>query len=102
MPRPAVPRCEKLWGLAGATRESFVVRVGDSLVEVMQYVDPVGKPWPWPATTGDIGILNVALGLQDWAALDALVAKGRSTLITGQMLRTLTGGLARQAALARA
>jgi hypothetical protein len=54
------------------------------------------------ASCGRLATTSIALGPQDRAALDALVAKGRSTLITGQMLRTLTGGLARRAALARA
>lgn len=66
---------EKLWGLGGATRESFVVRAGDCLLEVVRYVDPVGKPWPPGYYISDIGILNVALGLSDRAALDALIAK---------------------------
>lgn len=54
------------------------------------------------ASCGRLATTSIALGPQDRAALDALVAKGRSTLITGQMLRTLTGGLGRRAALARA
>ena len=40
------PEHEALWGLAGATRESFVVRAQDIFLEVVQYLDPVGKPWP--------------------------------------------------------
>ncbi|BBA88830.1 SRPBCC family protein [Mycobacterium pseudoshottsii] len=71
------PEHEQLWGLAGADRESFVVRAGDSLLEVVQYLDPVGKPWPAGYHISDIGILNVALGPQDRASLDALVAKGQ-------------------------
>lgn len=94
MPKDAQNEHKKLWGLAGATCQSFVVRAGDSLLEVVQYVDPVGKLWP-------SGYHQHRAGPQDRAALDALVAKGRSTLITGQMLRTLTGGLAGRAALAR-
>ena len=40
------PEHEALWGLAGATRESFVVRAQDIFLEVVQYLDPVGKGWP--------------------------------------------------------
>lgn len=69
---------EALWGLAGATRESFVVRAGDCLIEVVQYLDPVGKPWPAGYHISDIGIVNVALGAPDRAALDARIAKGRT------------------------
>ncbi|MXP19830.1 hypothetical protein GIY30_00435 [Gordonia sp. HNM0687] len=68
---------EKLWSLDGSTRESFVVRSGDAFLEVVQYLDPIGKPWPTGYHISDIGILNIALGLPDRASLDALVEKGR-------------------------
>ncbi len=69
---------EKLWGLTGSTRESFVVRAGDAFLEVVQYLDPLGKPWPTGYHISDLGILNVALGLEDRASLDALVQKGQT------------------------
>ncbi|MFV0495628.1 SRPBCC family protein [Mycobacterium sp.] len=69
------PEHEGLWGLAGASRESFVVRAGDGLIEVVKYSDPVGKPWPVGYHISDIGIFNVALGPPDRVTLDALVAK---------------------------
>ncbi|MEE3853303.1 VOC family protein [Gordonia sp. LSe1-13] len=69
---------EKLWGLDGSTRESFVVRAGDSFIEVVQYLDPVGKDWPTGYHISDLGILNIALGVEDRASLDALVEKGRT------------------------
>lgn len=59
------PEHEALWGLAGATRESFVARAGDMFLEVVQYLDPVGKPWPDGYVISDHGLLNVAFGIRD-------------------------------------
>lgn len=73
---------EALWGLEDAKRDSFVVRAGDALIEVVQYADPVGKPWPEGYHISDIGILNIALGAETRAELDALVEKGRPHGIT--------------------
>lgn len=58
------PEHEQLWGLAGATRESLVLRAQDVFVEVVQYVDPVGKPWPDGYRISDHGLLNVAFGFR--------------------------------------
>jgi len=68
------PQHEALWGLAGATRESFVVRAGDAFIEVVQYVDPVGSPWPHGYRISDHGLLNIALGLRTYDELEDLVA----------------------------
>ena len=38
------PEHEALWGLAGASRESRLFDGGEVLIEVVQYLDPVGKP----------------------------------------------------------
>lgn len=68
------PEHEALWGLKGASRESFVVRAQDIFLEVVQYLDPVGKPWPEGYHISDIGPLNVALGIRDEKEHDELVA----------------------------
>ena len=68
------PEHEALWGLEGASRESFVVRAQDIFLEVVQYLDPVGKPWPEGYMISHIGPLNVALGVRDGNEHDALVA----------------------------
>lgn len=68
------PEHEALWGLEGASRESFVVRAQDIFLEVVQYLDPVGKPWPEGYMISHIGPLNVALGVRDEKEHDALVA----------------------------
>ena len=68
------PEHEALWGLEGASRESFVVRAQDIFLEVVQYLDPVGKPWPEGYMISHIGPLNIALGVRDGTEHDALVA----------------------------
>ena len=68
------PEHEALWGLAGAKRESFVVRAGDMFIEVVRYLDPVGKPWPEGYRISDHGLLNIALGLRSYDAVKELVA----------------------------
>ncbi|HEY5184212.1 MAG TPA: SRPBCC family protein [Actinomycetes bacterium] len=69
------PEHEALWGLAGATRESFVLRAGDVFIEVVRYLDPVGAPWPPGYRISDHGLLNIALGLPTYDAVTSLVAR---------------------------
>jgi uncharacterized protein YndB with AHSA1/START domain len=59
------PEHEALWGLPGAQTESQVFEAGDVLVEVVQYLDPVGKPWPQGYRICDQGILNIAFGTRN-------------------------------------
>jgi catechol 2,3-dioxygenase-like lactoylglutathione lyase family enzyme len=56
------PEHEALWGLGGATTRSVVLDAGNVLLELVQYLDPVGKPWPRGYRISDQGILNVAFG----------------------------------------
>jgi len=67
------PEHEELWGLSGATRQSFVLRAGDMFIEVVHYLDPVGRPWPDGYRISDLGLLNIALGLRTFDALVDLV-----------------------------
>ncbi|WP_313314165.1 hypothetical protein [Stutzerimonas nitrititolerans] len=55
------PQHEVLWGLDGARSESFLVRGGSFVVEVVQYLDPLGRPVPEEYCVADQGLLNVAL-----------------------------------------
>ncbi len=66
---------EALWGLAGATRQSFLARAGDFFLEVVHYTDPVGEPWPDGYQISDLGLLNVALGVRDEKEHGALVQR---------------------------
>lgn len=69
------PEHEALWGLAGARRSALVLRAGDCLLELVQYHDPAGKPWPEGYRISDQGLLNIALGFRSKAAFDAAYAR---------------------------
>lgn len=56
------PEHEALWGLAGADREVAVLDAGDVLLELVQYIDPPGRPWPPDYRISDQGLLNIAFG----------------------------------------
>jgi catechol 2,3-dioxygenase-like lactoylglutathione lyase family enzyme/uncharacterized protein YndB with AHSA1/START domain len=58
------PEHEALWGLAGARSRSAVLACGDVLLEVVQYLDPPGRPWPTGYRICDQGILNIAFGVR--------------------------------------
>ena len=66
------PEHEALWGLPGAATRSQVFDAGDVLVEVVQYLDPVGRPRPGDYRISDQGILNVALGARSKSQFDEL------------------------------
>lgn len=68
------PALEALWGLDGATRESFVARGGDIYVEVVRYDDPVPAP-VGGRRLSDQGIMNVAVGWRERAQLEDLYAR---------------------------
>jgi uncharacterized protein YndB with AHSA1/START domain/catechol 2,3-dioxygenase-like lactoylglutathione lyase family enzyme len=58
------PEHEALWGLPGATTRSRLFDGGEVLVEVVHYLDPVGRPWPNDYRVSDQGILNIAFGVR--------------------------------------
>ncbi len=57
-----VPGHEALWGLTGAQTRGSVFTAGSVLVELVQYLDPVGRPRPADYRVSDQGILNIAFG----------------------------------------
>ena len=59
-----MPEHEALWGLAGARTQGSVFSAGDALVEVVQYLDPVGRARPVDYRISDQGILNIAFGVR--------------------------------------
>jgi catechol 2,3-dioxygenase-like lactoylglutathione lyase family enzyme len=67
-----LPEHEALWGLPGARRRSSVLWAGDRLIELVEYIDPVGRPWPEGHRISDQGILNIALGFRDKKLFDAV------------------------------
>jgi uncharacterized protein YndB with AHSA1/START domain len=53
-------------------------RSGDILVEVVQYLDPLGKPWPVDYRICDQGILNIAYGARSKADHMAVFARAQA------------------------
>lgn len=69
------PGHERVWGLAGAQRETVLLSAGEVLIELVQYTDPAGKPWPEGYQISDQGLLNVALGFRDKAEFDRVYGR---------------------------
>ena len=59
------PEHEALWNLPQADCERAIFCTGDILLEVIQYHDPVAKPWPKDYRIFDQGILNIAFGARN-------------------------------------
>ena len=72
------PEHEALWGLAGATTESRLFDGGEVLIEVVQYLDPVGKPRPDDYRLSDQGILNIAFGARRKADFNAVYRRAEA------------------------
>jgi catechol 2,3-dioxygenase-like lactoylglutathione lyase family enzyme len=69
------PEDEAMWGLAGAQREGFLVRLGEYFLEIVSYGRPAGRPQPADHCIVDQGIMNVGLGSRNVAAIRALMAR---------------------------
>jgi catechol 2,3-dioxygenase-like lactoylglutathione lyase family enzyme len=63
------PEHEALWGLDRAERTAVVLSAGDFLVELVQYSDPIGRPWPEGYRISDQGLVNIAFGFRSREAL---------------------------------
>ena len=63
---------EALWGLAGERPTLITFRAGDLFLELAQYDDPRGAPWPSGHQSTDAGIMNVALTTADQAVYERL------------------------------
>jgi catechol 2,3-dioxygenase-like lactoylglutathione lyase family enzyme len=55
------PEHEALWGLDGATPDVRVLAAGEVFLELAQYSDPAGKPFPEGYELCDGGVMNIAL-----------------------------------------
>jgi catechol 2,3-dioxygenase-like lactoylglutathione lyase family enzyme len=71
------PDDEILWGLGNAARKGFLVRLGDTVLEIVQYVNPVGKPRRADYMICDQGIMNIALGARNLETVRALIERIR-------------------------
>lgn len=67
------PEHEVLWGLAGAKSESFLVKGGSFVLEIVQYLEPVARPRPTNCTVSDQGILNVAMASYESVAAERVL-----------------------------
>ena len=72
------PEHEALWGLAGATTESRLFDGGEVLIEVVQYLDPAGRPRPHDYRLSDQGILNIAFGARRKADFNAVYRRAEA------------------------
>ena len=66
-----------MWGLPGAQTHSAVYLAGNVLVEVVQYLDPVGRDRPADHRISDQGILNIAFGARSRREHDDLYQRAR-------------------------
>ena len=71
------PEHESLWGLDGATRRSATLWADDIAVELVQYADPPGRPWPPGYRISDQGLLNIAFGFRDRGEFDDALRRCR-------------------------
>lgn len=76
------PDDEAMWGLAGAQRDGFLVRMAGGLLEVVEYSSPKGRPRPGDYRTSDQGIVNVGIGTRKKSlaqdAINKMKADGRT------------------------
>lgn len=66
---------EALWGLQGAERDGFVARLDDTLVEVVQYRNPVGRPKPIGYQISDQGIMNCAIASTELKPVEQMLER---------------------------
>ncbi|MFC1850579.1 SRPBCC family protein [candidate division CSSED10-310 bacterium] len=66
------PDHERLWGLEGAQRRSLVLDAGRVLIELVEYIEPKGKPKPPDYRICDQGLMNIAFGAQNRTHFAAL------------------------------
>lgn len=92
-----VPDWGALWGETGADKAMVLLDGGTLTLELSQYRTPVSKDWPEGYQIADHGILNVALGFDNAAAIHRRIAAMQAVgitpntpLVTGPGLFALT------------
>jgi catechol 2,3-dioxygenase-like lactoylglutathione lyase family enzyme len=78
-PRLHQAQDEALWGLAGARLNTVELVAGDCVLELAQYEEPKGRPWPAGYRISDLGLLNVAFGSRRRQDYEAVVARVRAS-----------------------
>jgi hypothetical protein len=69
------PEHEELWGLKGASADKLLVWAGDFMIEVREYTNPRGKPWPDGYRISDQGFLNIAFGFRQRGAFQNMTQR---------------------------
>ncbi len=69
---------EKLWGLEGARSKSLLLWAGDILVELVEYLEPSGRPRPGDYKISDQGLLNIAFGFRKRSELNRVLRSARA------------------------
>jgi len=64
------PEHEALWGLAGATARTALLRGRNFLVELAEYGDPAPRPRPPGYQISDQGFMNIAIGYRSAGEFD--------------------------------
>lgn len=68
---------EAMWGLAGASRDSLLLRSDNFLLELVQYASPLPGPRPPGYIIADQGFMNIALGYRNRNDYDRAFAHAR-------------------------
>jgi catechol 2,3-dioxygenase-like lactoylglutathione lyase family enzyme len=71
------PENEAAWGLGGARRRGFLAHRNDVRIEVVEYLEPRGRPRPGDYRTSDQGIVNFALGSRSTAEVEQVLGRLR-------------------------
>jgi catechol 2,3-dioxygenase-like lactoylglutathione lyase family enzyme len=66
------------WGLEDARLKSVELAAGDCVVELVQYLQPAGRPWPAGYRISDQGLLNLAFGGRDQVAYEQVRERVRT------------------------
>jgi short-subunit dehydrogenase/catechol 2,3-dioxygenase-like lactoylglutathione lyase family enzyme len=77
------PEHEALWGLDGARRRSLSLWADDALVELVEYTQPRGEPWPPGYRISDQGLLNIAFGFKKRAEFEEAYRRCREAGLRG-------------------
>ncbi len=66
---------DALWGMTDARSKAVLIDAGPVLLEIVQYLDPVGRPRRADYSTADQGVVNVALGAREKAPIESAFAR---------------------------
>ena len=71
----APPDKGALWDEPAARKKMALLDAGPAWLEITEYADPAPRPWPEGYRICDYGIMNVAFGFRERAAIEAAYAR---------------------------